>query len=151
MGMEVEGKKGGAVASMNVVPLIDILLVLLIIFMVITPLTPTGLEALVPQPSHEVKPDRDYKVVVVQVLENNHLKINDDTATWDNLGLQLDNIFKLRAEKVAFVTGDDTVVFGVVARAIDVMRSSGIEKVGLMTAKLEAGQKGYRQVTPSFR
>ena len=138
MGMEVVEKKGGAMASMNVVPLIDILLVLLIIFMVITPLTPKGLETLVPQPSNEVKPPTVYKVVVVQVLENNHLKINDDTATWDNLGRQLNNIFKLRAEKVAFVKGDDAVVFAVVARAIDVMRSSGIEKVGLMTAKLEA-------------
>jgi biopolymer transport protein TolR len=140
MGMEVGEKKGGAMASMNVVPLIDILLVLLIILMVITPLTPKGLEALVPQPSHDVEPSTRYKVVVVQVLENNHLKINDEMATWDNLGLQLNNIFKLRAEKVAFVKGDDTVVFGVVARAIDVMRSSGVEKVGLMTAKLEAEQ-----------
>ena len=51
MGMEVGGKKGGPMASMNVVPLIDILLVLLIIFMVITPLTPKGLDALVPQPA----------------------------------------------------------------------------------------------------
>jgi biopolymer transport protein TolR len=140
MGMEVGGKNGGAMASMNVVPLIDILLVLLIIFMVITPLKPKGLEAMVPQPSHEVEPGTRSKVVVVQVLENNHLKVNDATATWDNLGQQLNNIFKLRAEKVAFIKGDDTVVFGVVARAIDVMRSSGIEKVGLMTAKLEDGQ-----------
>jgi len=140
MGMEVGEKNGGPIASMNVVPLIDILLVLLIIFMVITPLTPKGLEALVPQPSHDVEPSTRYKVVVVQVLENNHLKINDEMATWDNLGLQLNTIFKLRAEKVAFVKGDETVVFGVVARAIDVMRSSGVEKVGLMTAKLEAGQ-----------
>ena len=140
MGMEVGGKKCGAMASMNVVPLIDILLVLLIIFMVITPLTPKGLEALVPQPSHVVEPGTDSKVVVVLVLENNHLKINDNTATWDNLGRQLNDIFKLRAEKVAFVKGDDSVVFAVVARAIDVMRSSGVEKVGLMTAKLEAGQ-----------
>jgi biopolymer transport protein ExbD len=134
--MEVGEKKGGAMASMNVVPLIDILLVLLIIFMVITPLTPKGLEALVPQPSRDVKPTPAYKVVVVQVLENNHLKINEDAATWDNLGQQLNNIFKLRAEKVAFVKGDDTVVFSNVARAIDVMRGSGVEKVGLMTAKL---------------
>jgi biopolymer transport protein TolR len=140
MGTEVGGKKGGAMASMNVVPLIDILLVLLIIFMVITPLKPKGLEALVLQSSRTVEPATADKVVVVQVLENNHLKINDDTATWDDLGLQLNNIFKLRAEKVAFVKGDDTVVFGGVAKAIDVMRSSGVEKVGLMTAKLEVGQ-----------
>jgi biopolymer transport protein TolR len=140
MGMQVGGQKGGAMASMNVVPLIDILLVLLIIFMVITPLTPKGLEALVPQPSHNAAPGADYKVVVVQVLANNRLRINEDTATWDNLSQRLNNIFKLRAEKVAFVKGDDTVVFADVARAIDVMHNAGIEKVGLMTAELETGQ-----------
>ena len=143
MGMDVGGKKGGAMASMNVVPLIDILLVLLIIFMVITPLTPKGLEALVPQPSPpdtKQQPDITQKTIVVQVLENNQLKINEDNATWDDLGPRLNDIFKLRAEKVAFVKGDDAVVFAEVARAIDVMRNSGIDKVGLITAKLEAGQ-----------
>ena len=142
MGMEV-GSKKGAIASMNVVPLIDILLVLLIIFMVITPLTPKGLEALVPQPSppqQNKQQDIEAKTVVVQVLENNELKINEDNATWDTLGPRLNDIFKLRAEKVAFVKGDDKVVFAQVARAIDVMRNSGIDKVGLITAKLEAGQ-----------
>ena len=80
------------------------------------------------------------KTIVVQVLENNKLKINEDDATWDTLGPRLNDIFKLRAEKVAFVKGDDTVVFAQVARAIDIMRSSGVDKVGLITAKLEAGQ-----------
>jgi biopolymer transport protein ExbD len=112
---------------MNVIPLIDILLVLLIIFMVITPLTPKGLEALVPRPSRNVPPGGDYKVVVVQVLANNRLRINEDAATWDDLSQQLNNIFKLRAEKVAFVKGDDTVAFAEVARAIDVMHDAGIE------------------------
>jgi biopolymer transport protein TolR len=141
MGMEV-GTKKGAMASMNVVPLIDILLVLLIIFMVITPLTPKGLDALVPQPAPPQKDQKNIeaKTVVVQVLENNQLKINEDNADWDSLGPRLNDIFKLRAEKVAFVKGDDNVVFAQVARAIDVMRNSGVDKVGLITAKLEAGQ-----------
>jgi biopolymer transport protein TolR len=74
----------------------------------------------------------------VQVLDNHQLKINEEPATWDNLGEQLDHIFKLRAEEVAFLKGDDTVLFAEVARAVDGMRSSGVEKVGLMTARLEA-------------
>jgi biopolymer transport protein ExbD len=124
-------------ASMNVIPLIDILLVLIIIFMVITPLAPGGLAAVIPQPLRGAEP-ADYKVVVVQVLGDNRLKINDDATTWDNLGRQLNDVFKLRAEKVAFVKGGDAVAFADVARAIDVMRRSSIEKVGLLTTPLEA-------------
>jgi biopolymer transport protein TolR len=144
MGMEVGGKKGGPMATMNIIPLIDILLVLIIIFMVITPLTPKGLQALVPQPTPpDSKPqdeDLSRKTIVVQVLENNVLKINEDAADWNTLGPRLNDIFKLRAEKVAFVKGDDTVVFSNVARAIDIMRASGVDKVGLITARLEAGK-----------
>ncbi len=142
MGMDVGGKKGGPMASLNVVPLIDILLVLLIIFMVITPLTPHGLDALVPQPPPpNQQPDLAVqdKVVVVQVLENGKLKINDKDTTWDTMGGRLADIFKIRAEKIAFVKGDDSVRFADVARAIDIMRASGIDSVGLITAKMENG------------
>jgi biopolymer transport protein ExbD len=143
MGMEVGGKKGGPMASMNIVPLIDILLVLLIIFMVITPLTPKGLDALVPQPAPPNQPvntEVDAKTIVVQVLANGKVKINEEDATWDSLGPRLTDIFKIRAEKVAFVKGDDTVRFADVAKAIDIMRASGIDSVGLITAKMEEGE-----------
>jgi biopolymer transport protein ExbD len=142
MGMSVGDNKGGAMAEMNVVPLIDILLVLLIIFMVITPLTPTGLDTLVPQPNKDQQQNQDLenKTVVVQVLTNDKLKINNEDATWDGLGTRIDQIFKDRAEKIAFVKGDNDVLFAQVARAIDIMRANGIDKVGLITAKLEAGQ-----------
>jgi biopolymer transport protein TolR len=137
MGMDI-GEKGGAMATMNVVPLIDILLVLIIIFMVITPLTPKGLEVVVPQPAKMVGPVEliKEKTVVVQVLDTGSLKINGEDATWDSLGQRLSDVFKERAEKVAFVKGDDGVRFSDVARAINIMRNSGIDKVGLVTAKL---------------
>ncbi len=142
MGMQV-GERKGVMADMNIVPLIDILLVLLIIFMVITPTTPKGLEAIVPQPSPpnaKEDPALLAKTIVVQVTAGGKVKINQDDTTWEALGARLEDIFKERAEKVAFVKGDESVQFYEVARAIDIMRGSGIEKVGLITAKVEAGQ-----------
>lgn len=145
MGMAV-GSSGGLNANMNVTPLIDVLLVLLIIFMVITPLTPKGLEALVPQPpppnqKPQATPDR---TIVVQLIDrgpglNPTLKINQDETTWENLQGRLTDIFKARAEKVMFVKGDDNVPFADVASVIDIAHSAGVDKVGLITAKIEAG------------
>ena len=143
MGMQVGGSKGGALADMNVVPLIDILLVLIIIFMVISPMNSKGLEALVPQPTPpNTKPDPALEnlTVIVQVFPNGKLKINQDDMTWEGLGPRIEQIFKERAQKIAFVKGDDTVLFADVARAIDIMRSSGVDSVGLLTKNLEAGQ-----------
>jgi biopolymer transport protein TolR len=142
MGMAVGGNKG-SMSEPNIVPLIDVLLVLIIIFMVITPTTPQGLDTPVPQPSPPNQPENKEllaKTIVVQVTASGKVLINQDEVTWDDLGSRLDDIFKLRAEKVAFVKGDDAVDFGQVARAIDIMRGAGIDSVGLITAKVEAGQ-----------
>jgi len=141
MGMDV-GSSGSSMATPNIVPLIDILLVLIIIFMVITPLTPKGLDTLVPQPSPNAQPDPEQmkKTVVVQVAIGGKLKINNDDTNWQALGPRMETIFKDRAEKIAFVKGDNDVLFRDVARAIDIMKEAGIDKVGLITAKLEAGQ-----------
>ena len=140
------GPKGGQSANMNVTPLIDVLLVLLIIFMVITPLTPKGLEALVPQPpppNQKTPPPTD-RTIVVQLIDHGAgnppgLKINQDEATWETLQGRLEDIFKPRAEKVMFVKGDDNVPFADVASVIDIAHSAGVDKVGLITAKIEAG------------
>ena len=141
MGMAV-GEQKGVVSDPNIVPLIDVLLVLIIIFMVITPRTPTGLKTLVPQPPppNQKQEQPDDKTIVVSVLPGGKLMINQDSTTWNDLGVRLDDIFKERADKIAFVKGDDNVEFADVARAIDIMRGSGIDHVGLITAKIEAGQ-----------
>src|SRR5271168_700908 len=142
MGMAVGGNKG-AMSEPNIVPLIDVLLVLIIMFMVITPTTSKGMDARVPQPTPpNQKQDEALlaKTIVVQVTAGGKVMINQDQTSWDDLGTRLDEIFKTRAEKVAFVKGDDAVEFASVARAIDIMRASGIDKVGLITAKVEAGQ-----------
>jgi biopolymer transport protein TolR len=133
--MSVGENKGAAMAEMNVVPLIDILLVLLIIFMVITPLTPKGLETVLPRPNVDTLDPKitNPLTVVVQVGQGGRLKINNENTDFDRLGSRMEQIFKDRGEKVAFVQGDNDVVFMDVARAIDILRGSGIDKVGLIT------------------
>lgn len=134
MAVSVAGT-AGFVAEPNVVPLIDVLLVLIIIFLVITPQAPTGLPAVAPQPA----PERiigDNPVVVVQVLAGGRLMIDQDRSNWSSLGARLATIFKSRADKVAFVKGDDEVPFERVAQAIDIMRGAGIEHVGLISSHM---------------
>ncbi len=146
MGMAAGGSKSGPLSSINVTPMVDVLLVLLIIFMVITPLTPKGLEALVPQPpKKEQQQDSSDRTVVVQIMSNPggrpKLKINQDDVDWQDLGGRLADIYKTRAEKVLFIKGDDSLSFADVAAAIDIARTADLSlKIGLITTKVEAGQ-----------
>ena len=141
MGMSVGGS-GGPKADINMTPMIDVLLVLIIIFMVITPLTPKGLEALVPQPPPpNQKPTlSDQRTVVIVIDKDHHMMINSEPTDEKQLGPRLTEIFKTRAERVVFVKGDGNLDYMWVAKAIDIAHGAGIDKVGLMTAKVEAGQ-----------
>jgi biopolymer transport protein TolR len=142
MAMSVGGGKG-ARADINVTPLIDVLLVLLIIFMVITPLTPHGLEALAPQPPNPNQPPPDPsqdRTVVIQIEKDKSMKLNQDPIEEARLGARLEEVFKTRAERVVFVKADKDLDFEIVARAIDIAKGAGLEKIGLITPKIEAGQ-----------
>jgi len=136
MGISTGGSRGGPVSDPNIVPLIDVLLVLIIIFMVITPTVPAGLPTLVPQsaPVQTKSEPADPYTIVVQVMQGGKLMINQDQIEWNTLGPRLSEIFKQRADKVAFVQGADDASFAEVARAIDIMQGAGIEHVGLITA-----------------
>ena len=141
MGLAV-GVKRGAVSDPNIVPLIDILLVLLVIFMVIP--HSRGLRVQIPQECQVQQPGdcsvRDKPpVVVIQVLANGSLRINQEPVPWESLETRLTEVFKMRADRTAFLWGDASVEFAAVARVIDVMHTEGIAPVGLLTQPPENG------------
>jgi len=144
MAMTMAG--GGASGpQMNVTPLIDVLLVLIIIFMlIVTQSQQKGLKAQIPQPPLETDSHPEFIRTVVIQLDNSKsgdvpvLKINQKELPWPDLKLQLLDIFKTRAEKVAFVQGDDEVNFEYVADVIDTAHDAGVERVGLLPKEIAA-------------
>jgi biopolymer transport protein ExbD len=133
--------------------MIDILLVLLIIFMVIVPVTPKGLEAMVPQPPKNPQQQNPTdRTIVVQVLHEPgkvpSYKIND-TIVYNGVGgpaaqkelqARLTEIYANRAERIMFVKGDDNLDFHYVAEIIDIGRAANVDHIGLMTPKIMEGQ-----------
>ena len=137
MGFSMAG--GGPLrAEINITPMIDVLLVLIIVFIVVVSMSQEkGLKAEIPQPNKEAGPE-PAQTIIIQIGWAEHrkpprLKINDEDVEWGNLHDRLFDIFKRRAERIAFVKGDDDVDFQYVADAISIARSSGVDKAGLLT------------------
>ena len=145
MGMGGGGGTGHAVSEINVTPLIDVLLVLLIIFMVIVPVTPRGLDTLIPQPPKNKTNDTpNDRTIVVQVLSNGAgepaYKINETSFNKSQIEPQLAQIFSTRQEKVMFVKGDKDLDFSKIAEVIDFGHQAEVDNIGLITPRVEAGQ-----------
>src|ERR1700760_2628640 len=140
------GESGGLNSSINVTPMIDVLLVLLIVFMVITPVTPKGLDALVPQPPKDKQKQQDNdRTIVIQVTHRPGggvpgYKINEMDVSHGDLLNKLEGIFATRAEKVMFIKGDGALDFSAIADILDIGHQAGVDHIGLITPKVAAGQ-----------
>jgi biopolymer transport protein TolR len=141
------GGSGASAPQMNVTPLIDVLLVLIIIFMLIVVKSEEmGFKADIPQPpaNRDAAPPT-VRTIVIQLGEAKNgevpvLKINQQDVTWPDLKTRLADIFKTRAEKVAFVQGDDAVDFEYVAYVIDTARDAGVQRVGLLPKEMASAR-----------
>ena len=139
------GGTGHAVSEINVTPLIDVLLVLLIIFMVIVPVTPKGLDTLIPQPPKDKTQQQDNdRTIVVQILANGKgepsYKINEDAFPKSGIEPKLAEIFGSRVNKVMFVKGDPDMDYGKIAEVIDFGHQAGVDNIGIITPRVAAGQ-----------
>jgi biopolymer transport protein TolR len=135
MSMNVGGKKG-AMASINITPYIDILLVLLIIFMVITPIRQMDLDVKVPQTSDNKEGAIDPSVIVVSVGEAAQIAVNQEPTTIVDLGSKLQEIYSKRANKNMFVSASAKLPYGDVVKVIDIAKGAGVQDIGLLTEEI---------------
>ncbi|HEU5076289.1 MAG TPA: biopolymer transporter ExbD [Polyangiaceae bacterium] len=132
--MDVGNSERGVRASINVTPLVDIVLVLLIIFMVLTPSMLEHLAASVPKKSEETtQPVAVDTSIVIDYSANRNLTINREPVTLTGFAPKLRQRLQARREKVVFFRADDAAAYGEVVHVMDLARGAGAETLALVT------------------
>jgi biopolymer transport protein TolR len=142
MGMSAprgEGRKAAVIPTMNVTPLVDVVLVLLIIFMVVTPLLAKQFWLNLPKKDDTVKlepppPDAD-KPVVLTVDQRGVIRINQTEVQRAELKERLARIFAARSDNVLYFDADDEAVYSVAVDAMDAARMGGAKTIAILTEK----------------
>ncbi len=123
-------------SSINITPLVDVVLVLLIIFMVVTPLLEKDISVRVPKTEQveektEIPPDQ----LVVRIEQNGDLTINNEKVPQAELVDRLTAILKKKPanDKLVFIAADDTANYGALVSVLDRAKQAGAETIGMAT------------------
>ena len=138
------GRSLKAVSSdINVTPMVDVMLVLLIIFMVITPMLQKGVSVdMVKSMNPRNMPDADKEdAVLVAITRDGRLYLGSDQIKLEDLTTKVRDTISSRVDKTVYVKSDARSKFEIVVKAVDEIRSAGVDQLGLLTDKVEAGAR----------
>jgi biopolymer transport protein ExbD len=135
MAMNVGEGAGGFQSSINITPMIDVLLVLLILFLVIQPTLTKGIDVQVPAEQASAPGESAPDQITLQVragADGATYAVNELEVPADLLAARIREVYAARPRKVIFVKGDESVSYADVVRAMDAARAGGIEVIGLV-------------------
>jgi biopolymer transport protein ExbD len=139
MGMGGGGTRGSVTSDINVTPMADVMLVLLIIFMVVTPMLQKGVSVdmvKTKNPSDMTEADKEDSVLVA-ISRDGKYYLNQDRVNIDDLTSKVSDAVSNRLDKMIFVKGDYRAKYGDVVKVVDNLRAAGVDKIGLLTEKLD--------------
>ena len=139
-GGEGAGRTRSALAEINVIPLVDVVLVLLLIFMLTAPMMYRGIEVNLPKTAS--KPTAIEERLVLTITKDRLLYLNERPLPLATLEARLRELIRDRTDKTIFVKADKDLAYGYVVETMDRMRRAGIERVGMVTEPLPSGSKG---------
>ncbi|MBL4711368.1 MAG: protein TolR [Gammaproteobacteria bacterium] len=131
-------KKRRAIAEINVVPYIDVMLVLLIIFMITAPIVQQGIKVELPKVAANSLPPEQLEPVILTVSKTGeyYLNIGDNLkkpVSGEVVAQRVSLVLKQKPAIPVLVRGDKNVNYGAVTTAMVLLQSAGVDKVGLMT------------------
>jgi biopolymer transport protein ExbD/biopolymer transport protein TolR len=134
-----KGKPGRATPTMNVTPLVDVVLVLLIIFMVITPLMARQFWIHLPNQTDKdepVVPDDNNQQVVVSVTKAGEIRINSEIVPEAGFAAKLKRVLAAKGDRTVFFDADEEAPFGKAVTAMDLARAGGASTIAVLTAPM---------------
>jgi biopolymer transport protein ExbD len=139
MGMGGGGGRGEVTADINVTPMADVMLVLLIIFMVVTPMLQKGISVELANTKNPVdmkEADRD-DAVLVAITRDGKFYLGQDRVSIEDMGTRVADLVSSKLDKTVFVRSDFRAKYGDVVQVVDSIRNAGVDKVGLLTERLD--------------
>jgi biopolymer transport protein ExbD/biopolymer transport protein TolR len=124
-------------AAPNVIPMADIMLVLLIIFMVVTPMLQKGVSvdmAKVNNAEDMQNADKD-DAIIIAVTRSGETFLGSKKIALSEITSAVKDQIANRLDKTVFVRSDARAKYGDVVKAVDEVRSAGVDNLGLLTEK----------------